>query len=292
MLSSYVNLTPFVKVRVAYPILTFSKGEQKCVKKYVQVKLGIRSEQIPHSRGSKQALRDSKEKSQRGCGSGPQSGCQGLFCYRPGSINRLEGDGNCPAEVQRRLSQGTYVYAACQEGKGRQKESGSFQRGFQTPLRRVHSVEAIRWRTYWSGRFSNPIQQHQHSHDDTGPGEGIQTNRCQSRSSEALLHPLPQAYLRVRALPGQRLQPASGPEAAGTRPHRDHSGLRRHNGTRYAASFEEALCLRVSEYLHRRPPKLDQLILWLSIRKRCKNASCNIPVQIGSIKTMSVRCKC
>ena len=231
-----------------HPFVTFSKGVQKCVKKYVQVQLGIGPREVPLPGRSEQAARDSQEKGEHSNCPRSQGSCQRLFHYRPGPCYRPACNGDCSVEVWRCFSQRAGLSTGSQEGQGRQEKIGTLQRYLQTALQRIHPLEGEYRRGCRSGRSAVLVQQHRDSHEHARDREGFQEDSGQSGLALSLLHSLSQTYICLRALQGQRVQPAAGPEAAWTCPHRNHPGLCRHNGARHAKGPSEALCLSECEY--------------------------------------------
>lgn len=241
-----------------HPLLTFSKGVQKWLKKYVQVKLGFRSHQVPHPGRGKQAARNSQEKGRGSNCSGLQGGSAGLLHRKPGSVHRLTRVGNCPAQVRGHVSQRPCLFAAGQKWQRRKEETGSLQWLFQAALRGIHPLETEYRRTYGSGRPAISLQQHERPYDHAGNRESLQTDSSKSGLAFSLFYSLSQTYLRLRTLQSQRLQPAARPETAWALSHRDYPGIRRRGGTRYAAGLGEtvplttrvagkALCMRGCE---------------------------------------------
>lgn len=216
----------------------------ECLKQYDGLQLGLGSEKIPQQGRSNQAAQNSGAKSQGSLHSKPQSRCSRLLHHTSCIVHWLARYGNSSIELRRHFPRRRCLFTSGQERQRRQEKAGIFQRLFQTPLQRIHSLEAKRWRTCRARRPSDSIQQHQKLYDNTGDRKSLQEDSNKGWLAFLLFHPLLKAYLCLPSLQSKRLQPASGSETVGAFELQNYGSLCRCDEPRFEQVTGEAFYLR------------------------------------------------
>jgi len=90
----------------------------------------------------------------------------------------------------------------------------------------------------------------------------------QGRFISSLFYPLPSAYLRLRDLQGQRIQPAARSETTGTFPDCDYAGLCRRAGARHTTGPAEVVFVNKAD-MKQKHTGLEGLILYPRVRTDC-----------------------